>query len=102
MIQFSSFQTRSSSPLLGFFGRLGGMISTVLAVLVGLGLAALTLMFAATAAVIGAVGAGLLFLTSVLFGNRSRPQPVRAENGVIEARKVGHAWVAYGWDQNGR
>ena len=29
-----------------------------------------------------------------------RPNPVQADDGVIEARRVGgHSWVAYGWDR---
>ena len=48
------------------------------------------------------VGAGVAVLTAALVGlyaltHRRRPQGV-----LIEARRGGHSWVAYGWDQRPR
>ena len=58
----------------------------------------LTVVFAATLAVAAVVMGGALavWAVAVRFA-RPRLEPARAP--VIEARKVGHAWVAYGWDQ---
>jgi membrane protein implicated in regulation of membrane protease activity len=60
--------------------------------------AALTLVFAATLAV-AAVLASVLFALYAL-ALRSRRNARRSE--VIEARRVGHSWVAYGWNKRAR
>lgn len=58
--------------------------------------AALTLVFAATLAV-AAILAAVLFALYAL-AVRSR-RSARGGPAVIEARKVGHSWVAYGWNK---
>jgi hypothetical protein len=55
----------------------------------------LALVFAATLAFALVVAAALTFM-AVAWRIR-RPRAVEA-NPVIEARKVGHSWIAYGWD----
>jgi hypothetical protein len=70
----------------------GGAVATVAAVTLA---AILTLVFAATLAVAAVLTAALVGLYAVT--HRRRPQGV-----LIEARKVGHSWVAYGWDQRPR
>jgi hypothetical protein len=80
-----------------FINWLGGFLAAGVALLVGLVLA----VFAAAAMTLFAVvGSIFVFFTGMALRARSRAavqQPT-----VLEARKVGHAWVAYGWDRNGR
>ncbi|HTK33909.1 MAG TPA: hypothetical protein VL358_01310 [Caulobacteraceae bacterium] len=57
--------------------------------------AVLTLIFAATLAVAVVLSAALISVYAVT--HRRRPRGV-----LIEARRVGHSWVAYGWDQRPR
>ena len=72
-----------------------GALATVAAVTLA---AVLTVVFAATLAVILVLVSALVALcTLALRARRMKEQPV-----VIQARKVGHSWVAYGWDQRGR
>jgi predicted MFS family arabinose efflux permease len=70
-----------------------GAAATVAAVVLG---SVLALVFAATLAFVLVLAAGFLALLAVAWRLR-RPRPVSGP--VIEARKVGHSWVAYGWDQ---
>lgn len=84
-------------------GRLiGGFMRGVtagLAVAVGAVLALFAAVFVAALAVIGSV---LVFLTGMVLRSRRRARPATGDAQVLEARKVGHAWVAYGWDQPAR
>jgi hypothetical protein len=75
---------------------LGGLLATAMAVTVG---ALLAVVAAAAAAVIAMIGLMLFFLTG-LASRARRAAEVREQ--VLEARKVGHAWVAYGWDRPAR
>ncbi len=72
--------------------RIAGALALVAAAVVGVVLA---VVFAAALAVIVVLAAALIGLAGVALRGRRRP---RGEM-VIEARKVGHSWVAYGWDQ---
>jgi Flp pilus assembly protein TadB len=78
-------------------GWVTGLASGVAVVLAGV----LTLVFAATLAV-AVVLAGALFALYALAVRAKRGR--RDEGGpvLIEARRVGHSWVAYGWDQRSR
>ena len=78
-----------------------GLIVGAIAVAVGAVLAVFT---AAAVAVIALVGGILLFLTGWAVNARRTMRVRRSTDipGVIEARKVGHQWVAYGWDRGGR
>src|SRR5580698_7358230 len=79
-----------------FLAGLGGFLAAGLALAVGIILA----LVAATAMTLFAVvGSIFVFFTGMALRARSRAV-VRPQ--VLEARKVGHAWVAYGWDRNGR
>ncbi len=70
-----------------------GGLATIGAVALG---SVLVLVFAATLAAVLVAGAVLLAFTAVVWRLR-RP---KADSGVIlNARKVGHSWVAYGWDR---
>lgn len=60
----------------------------------------LAVVFAATLAVFAVVVGGALAVWAVAFRvSRPKMQPAVARTQVLEARKVGHSWVAYGWDQ---
>lgn len=83
---------------------LAGLAATVVAITVGAILAVFT---AAAVAIIALCASVLLFFAG--FAMRARRQAGRkarrAEDlgdEVIEARKVGETWVAYGWDRPGR
>ena len=80
-----------ASGLLRFAG--GFVALTVGAV----GVAA-TLAAAAVLAVFTVI-ASLLLATAGLAWRMGRRQPKANEPMLIDARKVGHAWVAYGWDE---
>jgi hypothetical protein len=71
---------------------IGGVLATATAVTLA---AILTLVFAATL-VVAAVLSGALIAVYALT-HRRQPQGV-----LIEARRVGHTWVPYGWDQRPR
>lgn len=61
----------------------------------------LAVVFAATIAVIAVVVGAALAVWAIGFRISRRPalQKAAARPVTLEARKVGHAWVAYGWDQ---
>lgn len=62
--------------------------------------AVLALVFAASMVVIAVMASALIAFAGFAMKVR-RPQRVRIRNGrqVLEARKVGHSWVAYAWDR---
>lgn len=83
------------------FGRglthLAGVIAAVCAVVVAAGLA---LVFAASMVVIAVMASALIAFAGFAMRAR-RPVPVRADGRqYLQARKVGHSWVAYGWDRH--
>jgi cobalamin biosynthesis protein CobD/CbiB len=107
--------TRTPDFLLGGFGRsqrrglkqalasLWGFLATGAALAVG----AVFAVFAAAAVALLTLFAGaLMVLTSLAFRARRgavvRRAGAMAETDVIEARKVGSSWVAYGWDRDAR
>lgn len=53
----------------------------------------LAIVFAATLAIVMTVATALLGIAALAWRVRRQPQPAR-----IEARRVGHSWVAYRWD----
>jgi len=63
----------------------------------------LAIVFAATMAVITVVVGAVLAAWAVAFRVGRAPKLQQAAQPVtLEARKVGHAWVAYGWDRSAR
>lgn len=86
---------RGAGPDFSAFARLASALAAVLAGAVGV---ILTVVFAATLAVITLLASMVIGLAGLAwrFGRRRQPK-----NGpvILEARRVGHAWVAYGWDQ---
>jgi hypothetical protein len=84
---------RGNPAQVAFTWIVGGF-ATLGAVVLG---SVLALVFAATLAVVLLCAAAALTFMAVAWRIR-RPRAV--DTGlVIEARKVGHSWVAYGWDQ---
>lgn len=83
------------------FGRglaqVAGYLAAGCAVIVG---AVLALIFAASLVVIAVVASVLIAFAGLALRAR-RTAAVRARGGpqYLEARKVGHSWVAYGWDR---
>ena len=75
---------------------IGGAIATAVAVTIA---AVLTVVFAATLAVILVLTSALIAVCAAAMRARRQPQ---AQGVLIEARKVGHSWVAYGWDERRR
>ncbi len=100
-----SFSSRRSATggILAPFVWLGGLIATAVAVTVGAILAILTAAAVATIAIIG--GLLVFFAGFALRARRSRQMrkaQKAADEGVIDAQKVGDTWVAYGWEKEGR
>jgi hypothetical protein len=79
-------------PLTRGVAWLGGVLAAAAALAIG---AVLAVFAAAAMAVMALVAVMLMVLTGLAFRAR------RAADGspVLEARRVGHAWVAYGWDR---
>jgi hypothetical protein len=79
---------------------LGGLVATLAAMAVGAVLAVFT---AAAVAVIAVFAGALVFLAGLaLRARRTLSGRKRRGDDVIEARKVGGTWVAYGWERPGR
>ena len=76
-------------------------VGAVLTVLAAAGAVVLAVIFAATVAVVTVFAGGLIAAWAMVWKMRRAPALQRAAAGpvIIDARKVGHAWVAYGWDQ---
>lgn len=101
-ISFAS-RRRAGSGLLAPFVWLGGLIATAVAVTAGAVLAVLTAAAVALLAVIG--GVVLFFAGFALRARRNRQMrqaQKAADEGIIDAQKVGDTWVAYGWEREGR
>lgn len=89
-----------SAPQSGFGQALSGLfgfIAAGIALLIG---AVLAVFAAAAVAVIALFASVLVFLGGLAL--RARRRAYARPTTVLEARKVGHAWVAYGWDRSGR
>jgi hypothetical protein len=91
------FQSRRPQGLLGPLMWLGGLVAAVAALTVGAVLAVFT---AAAVAVIAVFASVLVFFTGLAVRARRRATVrARRADDVIEARKVGETWVAYGWER---
>ncbi|RZJ40439.1 MAG: hypothetical protein EON86_12405 [Brevundimonas sp.] len=92
---------RPSNGLLAPVLWLFGLIATLAAMAVG---AVLAIVTAAAVAVIAVIAAVLVFFAGLALRARRTMtrRDRRAGDDVIEARKEGDAWVAYGWERTGR
>jgi heme/copper-type cytochrome/quinol oxidase subunit 2 len=98
MVANPAYIGRRNPALTGAHWLMGAAVTLSAAVVATV----LAIVFAATMAVITVIVGGALAAWAVAFRLRRRPtpQPAVARPVVLEARKVGHAWVAYGWDQS--
>lgn len=101
-----TFAARRASGKGGFWAPfiwLAGVVATVVALTVGAVLAVLT---AAAVAIIAVIGGLLVFFAGFALRARRSSQMRKAQKaadeGVIDAQKVGDTWVAYGWEREGR
>jgi len=76
--------------------RLVGFAVAMAAFLVA---AALAVVFAATIVVSAVIASALIGLSALAMRARRTARVRNPEPGVIEARRVGHTWVAYGWNE---
>ena len=91
---------RRPSGLLAPIDWLAGMVASAAALVFG---AVLAIFTAAAVAVFALCAGVVVFFAGLAFRARRTGAPRRrADDGVIEARKVDGAWVAYGWDRQGR
>lgn len=94
------FQNRRPQGLLAPLMWLGGLVAAVAALTIGAILAVFT---AAAVAVIALFASVLVFFTGLAVRARRRATVrARRADDVIEARKVGDTWIAYGWERQGR
>jgi hypothetical protein len=80
--------------VMGFFSAATAAVAMVIG-------AVLALIAATAVAFLAVVGSVLVFLTGLVLRTRRRNR-AGDDPQILEARKVGHAWVAYGWDQPAR
>ena len=86
------------NPALTSLAWFVGAVLTIIAASVAVVLA---VVFAATVAFVSVVAGGLIAAWAMVWKMRRVPVLQRAASGpvILDARKVGHSWVAYGWDQ---
>ncbi|RZJ30004.1 MAG: hypothetical protein EON85_05840 [Brevundimonas sp.] len=98
---FGAAARRPSNGLLGPVVWMFGLVATLAAMAVG---AVLAIVTAAAVAVIALIAAVLVFFAGLALRARRAMtrRNRRADDGIIEARKEGDAWVAYGWERTGR
>ena len=75
--------------------RFLGFSVAVVALLVA---AALAVVFAATVVVSAVIASALIALSALALRARRTVRVRQNVPGIIEARRVGHTWVAYGWN----
>ena len=59
----------------------------------------LALFFAATVVVMAVIATALIGATMLVMRARRTARVQTAPGGVIDAHRVGHTWVAYGWNE---
>ncbi|RZJ97949.1 MAG: hypothetical protein EON88_01710 [Brevundimonas sp.] len=98
---FGAAARRPANGLLAPIVWMFGLIATLVAMAVGAVLAVVT---AAAVAVIAVIAAVLVFFAGLAMRARRNMtrRDRRAGDDIIEARKEGDAWVAYGWERTGR
>ena len=76
--------------------RFAGFAVAVVALMAAL---ALAVVFAAAVAVTAVVASILIALTALAMRARRTVRVRSRPSDIIEARRVGHTWVAYGWNE---
>ncbi len=75
----------------------GGLLATVAAVIIG---SVLTVFAVTTVVVLAVMTSATLAFVALAGRAKSKARARAADDGIIEARKVGgHHWVAYGWNE---
>jgi hypothetical protein len=74
------------------------LIASACAVVVG---AVLAVVFAVSLLLMGLIGGALMAFAGLAWRARRSAVPVPVASGpqLLQARKVGHSWVAYGWER---
>ena len=80
-------------------GNVLARVAGAAAALIALAVAGVLALFFAATVVVMAVIASALIGVSMLAMRARRTARVRAGPDVIDARRVGHTWVAYGWNE---
>lgn len=100
---FASTRRRGGDGLLAPVIWLVGLVSTAVALCIG---AVLAVLATAAVAFLALMGSIVLFFAGFAMRARRSRQMRRArasaDEGVIDAEKVGDTWVAYGWERNSR
>ncbi len=98
--EFRLFAPSSGRPAWKTLAWLVAGVATACAVAVA---AVFALLMASAVVVLAVVGSVLAALTGMaLRARRTVRAPVRGERQLLEARRVGQSWVAYGWDERVR
>ena len=82
------------SSLRSGLARIGGMAAALAALVVG---SVLAVVFAATVVVMAVIASALVGVSLLALRARRNVRAHAAD--IIEARRVGHTWVAYGWNE---
>jgi hypothetical protein len=85
-----------NGSLNGGLARFVGFAVAVVALLIA---AALAVVFAATVVVSAVIASALIALSALALRARRTVRVRSSTPGLIEARRVGHTWVAYGWNE---
>ena len=80
-------------------GNVLARVAGAAAALIALAVAGVLALFFAATVVVMAVIASALIGVSMLAMRARRTARGRAGSDVIDARRVGHTWVAYGWNE---
>ena len=80
-------------------GGLMRFVGFAVAMIAFLVVAALAVVFAATVVVSAVIASALIALSALAMRARGAARVRSHVPGVIEARRVGHTWVAYGWNE---
>jgi hypothetical protein len=92
----------TGKPLSGPLAGLAWLVGVVTTLAAAAGAAVLTVVFAAAVAVVALMAVALFGCFALIASSRRRRASPSTDGDIIEARKVGHAWVAYGWDRQGQ
>ena len=76
--------------------RMAGAAAALLALAVA---GVLALFFAATIVLMAVIASALIGVTLLAMRARRTAKVRTGSSGVIDARRVGHTWVAYGWNE---
>ncbi len=89
--------TRGGATGMKALAWIGGLLATVAAVIIG---SVLTVFAVTTVVVLAIMTSATLAFVALAGRAKNKARARAADDGVIEAHKVGgHHWVAYGWNE---